>query len=90
MLQADAYGGYNRLYEPGRSPGPVTQALCWSHGRRNFYERADVAESARRAARGKPAVISPIALEAVRRIDLIFDIEREINVSAVLAAPFLG
>jgi transposase len=79
VLQADAYGGYNRLYEPGRSPGPVTQALCWSHGRRHFYELADVAESGRRAARGKPAVISPIALEAVRRIDLIFDVEREIN-----------
>ena len=79
VLQADAYGGYNKLYEPGRSPAPITQALCWSHGRRHFYELADVAESARRAARGKPAVISPIALEAVRRIDLIFDIEREIN-----------
>jgi transposase len=79
LLQADAYGGYNKLYEPGRFPGPVTQALCWSHGRRRFFELADVAESARRAARGKPAVISPIALEAVRRIDLIFDIEREIN-----------
>ena len=79
VLQADAYGGYNKLYEPGRSPAPITQALCWSHGRRHFFELADVAESARRAARGKPAVISPIALEAVRRIDLIFDIEREIN-----------
>ena len=79
VLQADAYGGYNKLYEPDRSPAPITQALCWSHGRRHFFELADVAESARRAARGKPAVISPIALEAVRRIDLIFDIEREIN-----------
>ena len=76
VLQADAYGGYNKLYKPDRSPSPVTQALCWSHGRRHFYELADVAESARRAARGKPAIISPIALEAVRRIDLIFDIER--------------
>ena len=79
VLQADAYGGYNKLYQPGRVPGPITQALCWSHGRRHFFELADVAENARRAARGKPAVISPIALEAVRRIDLIFDIEREIS-----------
>ena len=79
VLQADAYGGYNKLYEPGCSPAPITQALCWSHGRRHFYELADVAESARRSARGKPAIISPIAPEAVRRIELIFDIEREIN-----------
>ena len=27
ILQADAYAGYRRLYEPGRSPGPVTEAL---------------------------------------------------------------
>jgi hypothetical protein len=30
-------------------------------------------------ARGKLAVIAPLALEAVKRIDLIFDVEREIN-----------
>jgi hypothetical protein len=31
ILQADAYGGYGKLYEPGRVPGPVTEAACWSH-----------------------------------------------------------
>ncbi len=46
VLQADAYGGYNKLYEPGRSPAPITQALCWSHGRRHFFELADVAATA--------------------------------------------
>ena len=30
-------------------------------------------------ARGKLAVIAPLALEAVKRIDAIFDAEREIN-----------
>jgi hypothetical protein len=41
---------------------------------------ADVAENARRKAHGKtPAPISPIALEAVRRIDALFEIERSIN-----------
>ena len=41
---------------------------------------ADLAENARRKAQGKkPAVISPLALEAVRRIDALFDIERTIN-----------
>jgi transposase len=41
---------------------------------------ADIAGSARRAAQGKaPAVLSPICLEAVRRIDVLFDLERDIN-----------
>jgi hypothetical protein len=41
---------------------------------------ADLAENARRKARGKTAaVISPVAFEAVRRIDALFEIERAIN-----------
>ncbi len=41
---------------------------------------ADVAENAHRKAQGKtPAPISPLALEAVRRIDALFEIERSIN-----------
>jgi hypothetical protein len=79
ILEADAYGGYNALYDAGRSPGPIRQALCWSHGRRKLFELADIAEAARRRARGKTAIISPIALETVKRIDALFDIERDIN-----------
>src|SRR5260370_8515575 len=41
---------------------------------------ADLAANARRRAQGKTlAVISPLALEAVRRIDALFEIERSIN-----------
>jgi transposase len=77
ILQADAYSGYNELYDPSRAPGPITAALCWAHARRQFFELADIAANARR---GKSAaVISPIALEAVKRIDALFDIERGIN-----------
>jgi transposase len=77
ILQADAYSGYNSLYDPSRVPGAITSALCWSHARRQFFELADIAANARR---GKKApVISPIALEAVKRIDVLFDIERAIN-----------
>ena len=77
VLQADAYGGYNDLYRADRDPGPVTSALCWAHARRKFFELADIAGNVRK---GKPAhQISPIALEAVKRIDAIFHIEREIN-----------
>jgi transposase len=77
VLQADAYGGYNGLYDPMRKPGPATSALCWSHARRGFFELADIAAKARAGPKATP--VSPIALEAVRRIDLLFAIEREIN-----------
>ena len=75
ILQADAYAGFNRLYEADRRPGPITEAACWSHGRRKFFVLADVTAKAR----GKLPVVAPLALEAVKRIDAIFDVEREIN-----------
>jgi transposase len=66
ILQADAYAGFNELYDPGRKPGSITEAACWAHGRRKFYVLADVAKA-------------PIAIQAVRRIDALFDLERDIN-----------
>jgi hypothetical protein len=48
--------------------------------RRPFFAMADLAENARRKAQGKtPGVISPLAMEAVQRIDALFEIERSIN-----------
>lgn len=79
ILQADAYAGFNRLYAPERSPGRIMEAACWSHGRRKFFVLADIAANARNKALGKQTAIAPLALEAVKRIDAIFDIEREIN-----------
>jgi transposase len=77
ILQADAYTGYNQLYDLKRQPGPVTSALCWAHARRKFFELADIESNIRK---GKsPKEISPIAFEAVRRIDALFDIERTIK-----------
>ena len=66
ILQADAYAGFNDLYQPLRKPGPITEAACWAHGRRKLFVLADVAKA-------------PLATEAVRRIDAIFDLERDIN-----------
>ena len=66
ILQADAFAGFNALYEPSRQPGPITEAACWSHGRRKFFVLADLAKA-------------PLALEAVRRIDALFDVERTLN-----------
>jgi transposase len=81
ILQADAYSGYNELYDPARPQGPITAALCWAHARRQFFELADIAANARRGKNA--AAISPIALEAVTRIDVLFDIERSINGQSV-------
>jgi transposase len=66
ILQADAYAGFNSLYDPKRSPGPITEAACWAHGRRDFFKQADLGKS-------------PLALEAVKRIDAIFAVERTLN-----------
>lgn len=77
ILQADAYGGYNPLFKADRDPAPLRQALCWAHSRRKFFVLADIAANAKRGSKAAP--ISPMALEAVKRIDALFDIEREIN-----------
>ena len=69
ILQADAYAGYNDLYAPTRAPGPVVEAGCWAHARRKFFELAEPTKA-------------PLAVEAVRRIDAIFAIERAINATS--------
>jgi transposase len=33
-LQADAYAGFNRLYEKGL----IAEAACWAHVRRKFHD----------------------------------------------------
>src|SRR4051794_16164737 len=50
----------------GYKAGPINEAACWSHSRRKFFELADLRKA-------------PLATEAVRRIDELFAIEREIN-----------
>jgi transposase len=66
LMQADAYAGYDRLYEAGRRPGPIVEAACWAHARRKFFDLARLNKA-------------PIAIEAVARIDTLFAIERDIN-----------
>jgi hypothetical protein len=46
ILQADAYAGFNRLYEAERKPRPITEASCWAHGRRKLFELADITAKA--------------------------------------------
>lgn len=80
IFQADAFDGYRQLYVPDRNPGRIIEAACWVHARRPFFIMADLDENARRRAAGKKEIpLSPIAIEIVRRIDVLFEIERSIN-----------
>ncbi|MBU9211660.1 IS66 family transposase [Burkholderia multivorans] len=42
ILQADAYAGFNAIYESGK----VKEAACWAHARRKFHELHDMRPSA--------------------------------------------
>jgi transposase len=61
ILQADGYAGYAGLYER-----EVTEAACWAHARRKFF---DV----------HAATQSPLALEALQRIAALYEIEATIR-----------
>jgi transposase len=66
LMQADAYAGFGRLYEAKRKGGPIIEAACWAHSRRKFFDLARLTKA-------------PVAAEAVKRIDVLFAVEREIN-----------
>jgi transposase len=66
VMQADAFPGFNDLYDSVRKPAPIAEAACWAHGRREFFKWATLAKS-------------PVAQEVVRRIDELFAIERAIS-----------
>jgi len=54
ILQADAYGGYQALYDTGR----VVEAACWAHARRKFYELHQA----------RPSVITAEALRRIAQL----------------------
>ena len=78
ILQVDRYAGFNDMFKDDWPGKPMTRANCWAHSRRQFFELVDVASQLKRKKDAK-VIISPLALEALQRIDRIFDIEREIN-----------
>lgn len=65
ILQADAYGGYGKIYQGGK----VMEAACWAHARRPFW---DLHES-----QGK--VAGSIAHQALQRIAALYAIEAQIR-----------
>jgi transposase len=64
-LQADAYGGWNRIY----ASGAVVEAACWAHARRPWWDLyCDTGRSE-----------DSIAAQALRRIRELYEIEEEIR-----------
>ena len=62
ILHADGYAGFNAIFETGS----VTEAACWAHVRRKFF---DV----------HAATASPVAKEALDRIGALYKIEADIR-----------
>ena len=79
ILQVDRYAGFNEMFKEGWADKPMTRANCWAHSRRQFFELADIATQMKRKKKGAAPIVSPLAVEALQRIDRIFDIERDIN-----------
>ena len=61
ILQADAYGGYGKLYEANRNPGVIVEAGCWAHARRKFFVLADIEGRRGAAQNAKQATYRDIA-----------------------------
>lgn len=64
ILQADAYAGFNGLYD--RADHPPTEAACWAHARRKYFEVFDATQS-------------PLAGEALHHIGALYAIEEQIR-----------
>jgi hypothetical protein len=63
FLQADAYAGFEALYNPARTkPGPIIEVACWAHCRRAFYDFWETTKS-------------NVAKEALDRIAAFYEIE---------------
>lgn len=65
FLQADAYAGFDRLYDPNRAAGVIAPVACWAHARRKLHDvlKADS---------------TSIAAEGLQRIGELYEIERTI------------
>lgn len=62
ILQADGYAGYSKLYENGA----ITEAACWAHVRRKFFDVHQANQST-------------IAAQALERIAALYAIEEQIR-----------
>jgi transposase len=70
-LHADAFAGYEALYRPnGNQPPRITHVACMAHARRKLFEVFETTKS-------------PIAEEALRRIQQLYAIETDINAKPI-------
>jgi transposase len=68
ILHADAYGGYDKLYQVDENDiARITEAACWAHTRRKFYEVTVTNPNAN------------IAMQTLEEIGRIYKIEESIN-----------
>ena len=65
ILQADAYGGYGKIYATGR----VNEAACWAHARRPFWNMYE----------NQGRVAGSIADQALQRIAALYAVEAQIR-----------
>ena len=65
ILQADAYGGYGKIYATGR----VEEAACWAHARRPFWEMHE----------NQGRVVGSVADQALQRIAALYAVEAQIR-----------
>lgn len=65
VLQADAYGGWGKLYASGQ----ITEAACWAHARRPWWDLY--------LSTGKAE--DSIAAQALRRIAALYAVEKDIR-----------
>lgn len=65
VLQADAYGGWGKLYASGQ----ITEAACWAHARRPWWDLY--------LSTGKAE--DSIAARALRRIAALYAVEKDIR-----------
>ncbi len=66
IMQVDGYDAYRQFGKADRPGGPATLAFCWAHARRYFFD-------------AKTGADGSIAEEALRRIGVLYDIERDIK-----------
>jgi transposase len=69
VLQADAFAGYNALYDEDREGGRIIEAGCWSHARRKVW---DIHVRQHKLA-------GTLAHQALQRIGKLYKIEAEIQ-----------
>jgi len=66
ILQADAYAGFEPLYDKREGKPALIEAACWAHVRRKFYDLYE-------------ATGSPAAKEALERIRGLYEVEDKIR-----------